>query len=162
MVRTDIFRLVLTTTDEIGYYTFTAEALDKAGNPSAEIERTIVHDNVIRPDVGISVLTAGDIDGPFDVTVLMADNLSLRDAAGNAVYGDDAYTIRLVAAPIDDFDADPTDDRAASCHCRISSPCSGYMEWKHGGDVTYLASDSDDYRQHYRERYSGDRYFGPP
>ena len=43
------------------------------------------------------------------MTVLMADNLSLRDAAGNALYGDDPaspdYSIRLVAAPFDAFNA---------------------------------------------------------
>ena len=103
VVRTDIFTNVTDDSDEIGYYTFMAEARDKAGNVSAEIERTIVHDDVA-PSIGISVLAAGNIDGPFDVTVLMADNLSLRDATGNALYGTD-YTIRMVAAPFDAFNA---------------------------------------------------------
>ncbi len=63
--------------DEMGYYTFAGSAVDKAGNLSSEITRTIAHDDQ-SPSVGVSLLVVGDIDGPFDVTILMADNLSIR------------------------------------------------------------------------------------
>ena len=64
----------------MGFYTFAAHAQDKAGNPSAEIERTIVHDLMEAPSVGVSVLAASALDGPFDYSkvILMADNLSIR------------------------------------------------------------------------------------
>ena len=87
--------------DEMGYYTFAGYAVDKAGNRSAEITRTIAHDDQ-DPSVGVSILAAGDIDGPFDVTILMADNLSIRSFTKNGAYGT-AYTIRLAEASFDAF-----------------------------------------------------------
>ena len=48
LVATDVFG---EGENEVGFYTFVAHAQDKAGNPSAEIERTIVHD-MEAPSVG--------------------------------------------------------------------------------------------------------------
>ena len=92
--------------NEIGFYTFTALARDKAGNMSDEIERVVLNDTE-EPSVGITARIPGSgADEAFDVTVLMADDLSLRDVRGTGVYGvAGAYNLRLVGMPIDPFNA---------------------------------------------------------
>ena len=109
LATTDVFQTG--TNNEIGFYTFTAQARDKAGNLSEEIDRVVLNDTEA-PSVGITARVPSDgVDGAFDVTILMADNLSLRDIRGNGTYGagDDPataeYSIRLTGAPIDAFNA---------------------------------------------------------
>ena len=100
------------TNNEIGYYTFTAQARDKAGNVSDEVERVVLNDTEA-PSVGITARIPGvGTDGAFDVTVLMADDLSLRDIRGDGVFDEDPdtdgtnYTIRLVPqTSIDPFNS---------------------------------------------------------
>ena len=107
LATTDIFQTG--TNNEIGFYTFTAQGRDKAGNVSEEIARVVLNDTE-DPSVGITARVPGaGTDGAFDVTVLMADNLSLRDIRGDGSYdaaGTTNYTIRLVPqTSIDPFNS---------------------------------------------------------
>ena len=102
--------------NEIGYYTFTAQARDKAGNLSEEVNRVHLNDTE-GPSVGITArVPSGGFDGPFDVTVLMADDLSLRDVRADGGYKNAAaradpttgvtHNIRLIESQrIDGFNA---------------------------------------------------------
>ena len=96
--------------NEIGYYTFTAQARDKAGNLSDEISRVHLNDTEA-PSVGITArIPSGGFDGPFDVTVLMADDLSLRDIRADGSYentdASTTHSIRLIESQrIDGFNA---------------------------------------------------------
>ena len=59
----------------LGYYSYTAQAQDMAGNLSAEITRTALHDT----EVPVSALIfARSSATEYDKTLVMADNLSVR------------------------------------------------------------------------------------
>ena len=61
--------------DGMGYYTYTAQAQDMAGNLSAEVTRTALHDT----QVPVSALIfARSSATDYDKTLVMADNLSVR------------------------------------------------------------------------------------
>ena len=72
---------------DTGYYEFTAQAQDKAGNQSAEMSEVALYDNVA-PEVQLSTTRSTDFAKDFTLNkVLVAtDDLSLRD-----------YTVNLVA-----------------------------------------------------------------
>ena len=65
--------------DFTGYYTFTAQAQDKAGNKSEEISRVAVNDQTF--DARASLRVRADRDEPSDYTVdiTVDDDLSVRD-----------------------------------------------------------------------------------
>ena len=93
-----------------GYYTFTAQAQDKAGNKSdPEISRVALNDNT-DPVVSVSV-SQGSKDGDFDhsLTGAVTDGLSIRDYAIGLIVGDVSYG--LEGDPddrmVDAYDADP-------------------------------------------------------
>ena len=65
--------------DYTGYYTFTGQAQDRAGNLSAEISRVALSDGTF--DARASLRVRGDRDDPYDYTVdiTVDDDLSVRD-----------------------------------------------------------------------------------
>ena len=89
-----------------GYYTFTALAQDKAGNPSDEISRVAVND-AANPVVSVAA-TSGSKDGDLDhnLTGTVTDALSIRDYSIAALVGEVSYGLEVV--DVDAYDADPT------------------------------------------------------
>ena len=66
------------TADEVGYYTYTAQAQDMAGNLSEPaISRTAIHDET--EPVSALIFARGKDAFNYDKTLVMADNLSIRD-----------------------------------------------------------------------------------
>ena len=63
----------------VGYYTFTAQAQDKAGNKSAEISRVALRDDSRDASGGVIVGTFNDKKSSVDLTVTLTDDLSVRD-----------------------------------------------------------------------------------
>ncbi|MDE0248873.1 MAG: Ig-like domain-containing protein [Gammaproteobacteria bacterium] len=60
---------------EDGYYTFTARAVDKAGNMSETVVRTAVDDD---EDPELGLIVGGYSKGNWSVTATLTDNLSLK------------------------------------------------------------------------------------
>jgi hypothetical protein len=65
------------TEDGVGYYTYTAQAQDMAGNLSVAISRTALHDVTL--PVSALIFARGKDAFNYDKTLVMADNLSIRD-----------------------------------------------------------------------------------
>ena len=102
---------VLTSLHEVvdladGYYTFTALALDKAGNKSDEKSRVALHDTA-DPVVSVSATTGSD-DGDFDHNLVgtLTDALSIRDYSIAALVDDGRQRCVLWAG-----------ERAGRCRC---------------------------------------------
>ena len=91
-----------------GYYTFTALALDKAGNKSVEMSRVAVHDTEA-PVVSVAA-TPGSKDGDFDHNLVgtVTDALSIRDYSIAALVDDKYYGLEGKLFDVDAYDADPT------------------------------------------------------
>ena len=64
------------TEDGVGYYTYTAQAQDMAGNLSEMISRTALHD--VTEPVSALIFARGKDAFNYDKTLVMADNLSIR------------------------------------------------------------------------------------
>ena len=98
-----------------GYYTFTALALDKAGNESDEISRVAVHDTEA-PVVSVAATTGSDGDFDHNLVGTLTDALSIRDysiaalVVGVDVDGVDGvyYGMESGLVDVDAYDADPT------------------------------------------------------
>ncbi len=83
--------LVAADTDD-GYYTFTAEVRDKAGNRSEQRVRTAVNDNE-PPNVGVIV---GAYDkGSYPLTVTVTDNLSIAKYWAEMRFAEDNQDLNL-------------------------------------------------------------------
>ncbi len=65
----------LSGSETVGYYTFTAEAQDKAGNKSEQLVRTAVNDGEA-PELGLIV--GGYDKGAFSLTATLTDDLSVK------------------------------------------------------------------------------------
>ena len=82
------FNAPLATTDGlsdaevVGYYTFTAQSQDKAGNKSEQVVRTAVHDGEA-PELGLIV--GGYSRGAWSLTATLTDDLSLKQYWPEAV-----------------------------------------------------------------------------
>ena len=64
--------------DGVGYYTFTATVLDKAGNSSEETTRTAVHDDMV-PVVSTIVGDYNEKTGEYSLVATVTDNLSIKE-----------------------------------------------------------------------------------
>ena len=98
-VMTNVVETVL---DELGYYTFTARAQDKAGNLSEEINRVALRDEEFEADAGVRVThgTGGTKVFAYTVDISVRDDLSVRDYylamdLGVAVISDGPSAFRL-------------------------------------------------------------------
>ena len=72
----------------VGYYTFTAKTVDKAGNSSGDITRTAVHDDT-DPITGVIVGAYDDKTGRYSITGTVTDNLSIKEYWAEARFGPD-------------------------------------------------------------------------
>ena len=82
-----------------GYYTFTAQAQDKAGNLSEEISRVALNDTDFDARASVRVRQSRTDERKFSISATVDDDLSVRDGyATMNVAADDgttAYTFRL-------------------------------------------------------------------
>ena len=106
-VATNVVETVL---DELGYYTFTARAQDKAGNLSEEINRVALRDGDFEADAGVRVThgTGGTKVFDYNVDISVRDDLSVRDYylamdLGTPVTTGGPATFRL--GPVEEVDA---------------------------------------------------------
>ena len=105
--------------DGVGYYTFTALSLDKAGNKSVQMVRTAVHDTKA-PELGLIV--GGYAKGAYSLTATLTDDLSIKHywaEAFDIITGVSTTPVLILpregSVAVDDYDsADLTQSRLTS------------------------------------------------
>ena len=90
--------------DGVGYYTYTARAQDMAGNLSKEISRTALHD--LTPPVTALIFARGKNAFNYDKTLVMADNLSIRDYTVTISASNLPQPVRMNRAMVSGYDGD--------------------------------------------------------
>ena len=93
----------------MGYYTYMAQAQDMAGNLSEEIYRTALHDTTV--PVSALIFARGDDAFEYDKTLVMADNMSVRDYSMVVNRPGVTTGIRLKRAMVDAYNGDLTQSR---------------------------------------------------
>ena len=131
-----------TGTDEVtdvGYYTLTASASDKAGNKSPEVSRTALHDDVL--PVASLIVTKEDAD-TYNKILVAADGLSIQDytvtmGATNLPADTD---VRLATVPVDEYNGRPL-STARTVSGPVELPFSAVQEINNGAPAAFASDD---------------------
>ena len=118
--------------DGVGYYAYTAQAQDKAGNLSEAMSRVALHD--ITAPVSALIFARGKDAFNYDKTLVMADNLSVRDYTV-VIEGPTALPapVRLSRAMIDAYNDDLTQSNTVSS--AVELPFIAVQSGVRNGDV---------------------------
>ena len=103
--------------DGVGYYTYTAQGQDKAGNLSAEITRTALHDTAV--PVSALIFARGDNASEYSKTLVMADNLSVRSYSMVLAATNLPVPLRLNHAVVDAYNGDLTQAETVSAEVEL-------------------------------------------
>ena len=99
--------------DGVGYYTYTGQAQDMAGNLSEPVSRVALHDTSV--PVSALIFARGKDAFNYDKTLVAADNLSIRDYSVVIEGPNDLPApVRLKRAMIDGYNGDLTQTKTVS------------------------------------------------
>ena len=129
---------------DMGYYTFTAETADKAGNSSGEVTRTALHDTTV-PQTSTIVGAYDTKTGSYSLIATVTDNLSIKEywaetrfaaSPGGLTITNNLFLPREGGVAVDAYNADDlTTSTLAS-----SFTAQTFQGIQTAGDITSLAS----------------------